>query len=305
MQKNKRRIFLKHSAMAVAAMLLPTASILAVAKKYKPKLSFSTLGCPNWNLQTIIKFAAENDYQGVEIRTIQKELDLTKCPDFSSTNINVTKRMFAESNLIITDLGSSSTMHFTDKVIRQKNIDEGKRFIDLAEKLDCPYVRVFPNNLPANENPKATLEIIIDGLNELGNYSNGCSVKVLMETHGDVVKTADILYIMQNANQQKVGLIWDFLNMWSVTKEPPTDVYNKLKKYIYHVHVKDAKWINGKEQYTLLGNGEGPVKEAIQLLAKEKFMGFYSFEWEKMWHPEIEEPEIALAHYPGAIKKYF
>jgi len=93
--------------------------------------------------------------------------------------------------------------------------------------------------------------------------------------------------------------------MWSVTKEPPTDVYNKLKKYIYHVYVKYAKWINRKEQYTLLGSGEGPVKEAIQLLVKEKFMGFCSFEWEKMWHPEIEEPEIALAHYPGAIKNIF
>ena len=45
-------------------------------------------------------------------------------------------------------------MHFADKLIRQKNMDEGKRVIDLAEKLDSPYIRVFPNNLPKNEDAK-------------------------------------------------------------------------------------------------------------------------------------------------------
>ncbi|RYG31354.1 MAG: sugar phosphate isomerase/epimerase, partial [Chitinophagaceae bacterium] len=35
------------------------------------------------------------------------------------------------------------------------------------------------------------------------------------------------------------------------------------------------------------------------------YQGYYSFEWEKLWHPEIEEPEAALAQYPAEILKYF
>lgn len=305
MIQSNRRTFIKHSSIVMAALAF-NGSVLAYGNDKKNKqLCFSTLGCPKWSLPDIIKFAAKNNYQGVEIRTIQGELDLNKCPEFSASNINATKRMFADNNLKITDLGSSATMHFADKIIRQKNMDEGKKFIDLAEKLDSPYIRVFPNNLPKNEDTKATLDTIVENLNELGNYAKDSHVKVLMESHGDVVVTKDLLYIMELTAHNNVGMIWDIVNMWSVTKQPPADVYEQLKKYIYHVHVKDMRFVNGKELYVLLGKGEAPVKEAIQLLYKNNYKGFYSFEWEKMWHPEIEEPEVALSDYPKKIKKYF
>jgi hypothetical protein len=31
--------------------------------------------------------------------------------------------------------------------------------------------------------------------------------------------------------------------------------------------------------------------------------GYVSFEWEKYWHPEIEEPEVALPDFINAIRK--
>jgi hypothetical protein len=40
-------------------------------------------------------------------------------------------------------------------------------------------------------------------------------------------------------------------------------------------------------------------------MRRDGYKGYYSFEWEKLWHPEIAEPAIALAHYPGAMKKLF
>ncbi len=93
--------------------------------------------------------------------------------------------------------------------------------------------------------------------------------------------------------------------MWTATKESPEEAYNKLKKYIRHTHIKDANLVQGKLAYTLLGQGDVPVFKAIDTLAKSGYKGYYSFEWEKMWHPEIAEPEIALAHYPKAMKKHF
>jgi predicted xylose isomerase-like sugar epimerase len=46
-----------------------------------------------------------------------------------------------------------------------------------------------------------------------------------------------------------------------------------------------------------------PISQAIKLLAKDGYKGYYSFEWEKLWHPEIDAPEIALADYPKAMKR--
>ena len=51
--------------------------------------------------------------------------------------------------------------------------------------------------------------------------------------------------------------------------------------------------------------GEAPIFEAIDILSKGGYSGYYSFEWEKMWHPEIAAPEIALAHYPKVMEKHF
>jgi hypothetical protein len=54
-----------------------------------------------------------------------------------------------------------------------------------------------------------------------------------------------------------------------------------------------------------MGKGEAPIFEGIDALAGGGYPGYYSFEWEKLWHPEIEEPAIALADYPGVMREHF
>ena len=272
----------------------------------KPLLSFSTLGCPKWSFEKIVQRAAENGYQGIEIRGLQGQLDLTKCPEFSTPErIAATRRLVEEHQLRIVNLGASAQMHHADGVIRKTHLDEAKRFIDLAGQLGCSYIRVFPDDLPKDQDENATIQLIIDGLVELGNYTGDRGVKVLLESHGKVVGSQLLLHIMNGANHPAVGLIWDVFNMWSVTKEAPKKVFKTLQKYIMHVHLKDATFAGGKSRYVLLGQGETPVKEAVKALARGGYKGYYSFEWEKMWHPEIEEPEVAIPHYPKAILKYF
>ena len=58
-------------------------------------------------------------------------------------------------------------------------------------------------------------------------------------------------------------------------------------------------------QYTLLGEGEVPIFDAINALISGGYKGFYSFEWEKLWHPELAEPEMALADYPIKMHSHF
>jgi sugar phosphate isomerase/epimerase len=269
-------------------------------------LSFSTLGCPKWSFSTILDFAKQNGYQGIELRGIAGQLDLTKCPEFSSPeNIRSTRRKVEEKGLRFVDLGSSAEMHHADPAERKQNLDQAKQFIDLAGQLGCPYIRVFPNKLPKDETRSATIDLIIQGLLELGDYAKDKEVRVLMESHGDAVQTDELKRIMDSAGHSNVGMVWDVVNMWSVTKEPPAQVYNKLGKYIFHTHIKDLRFENGKEQYVLLGRGEAPIFDAIESLIQGGYQGFYSFEWEKLWHPEIQEPEIALADFPKVMKKHF
>jgi sugar phosphate isomerase/epimerase len=276
------------------------------AAKYKPRLSFSTLGCPDWEFRKIVDFAAANNYNALEMRGVLRELDLPKRPEFSSPeNIKTTLRMMADKNLKFINLGSSATLHFPKGAERDKNIDDGKRFIDLAAQLNCPFVRVYPNRFPEDQEKNATIDLIVQGMLTLADYAKGTKVTVIIESHGDLVYIDDLEKVMRDAEHEHTGMIWDIVNMWSVTKEPPAQAYRRLKKYIKHAHIKDAKINNGKLSYVFLGEGDTPIVEAIHLLGKDKYSGYFSFEWEKMWHPEIADPELALADFPKKMKKYF
>ncbi|MEP6596189.1 MAG: sugar phosphate isomerase/epimerase family protein [Ginsengibacter sp.] len=301
------RHFSRRKFVQTSAVLLATSFVGASfdVKKNKPLLSFSTLGCPDWDFQKIVDFASQHNYTGIELRGIQRELDLTKCKEFSTQNIAATLKIMKEKGLQFVDLGSSANLHFPDGAERKKNLDEGRRFIDLAKQINCPYIRVFPNNFPKDQEKNATMDLIAKGLLELGDCAKGNNVSVLMETHGDLVKSEDLEKIMQSAEHPHVGLVWDVVNMWTITKEPPAEVYQKLKKYIRHTHIKDATIVDGKVHDAFLGKGEVPIFVAVDALSNGGYKGYYSFEWEKLWHPEIEEPEIAFADYSKVMMEHF
>ena len=63
--------------------------------------------------------------------------------------------------------------------------------------------------------------------------------------------------------------------------------------------------VDNKPQYVLLGKGDTPILQAVDLLYKDGFKGFYSFEWEKLWHPDIADPELALADYSRLMRARF
>jgi predicted xylose isomerase-like sugar epimerase len=54
----------------------------------------------------------------------------------------------------------------------------------------------------------------------------------------------------------------------------------------------------------LTGTGTVPVRRQVEALQKIGYRGFYSFEWEKRWHPEIEEPDVAFAQYATVVSEY-
>ena len=298
-----RRTFLGNTAILAAAAMSSWAFNFI---KKNPRLSFSTLACPDWSFKEIIDFAIDHKYQGIEVRGLLRQMDLLQCPEFkTATSRQSTVQLMQDRDLRFVGLGSSATLHFAGILHRQKNLDEGKRYIDLAQQIGCPYVRVFPNNFPEDQERSQTIDLIGRGLLELAEHAKGSTVNVLMETHGDLVRANDLLNIMKAVSHEHAGLLWDVSNMWTITKEPPAEVYKKLKNYILHTHIKDARIAYGKLQYTLIGEGDVPVFEAIDELLNDNYEGYYSFEWEKLWHPELAKPEIALSHYPKTMRRYF
>lgn len=297
-----RRTFLQKASLLSAGFWWSNSSL----SEKNQRLSFSTLGCPDWEFSKIVEFARQHQYGAIEVRGILRELDLPRCKEFSTPdNRKETLARMRDAHLVFINLGSSCTLHFPEGKIRNKNLDEGRRYIDLAAELNCPNIRVFPNNFPKEQDRQQTIEWMVSGLLTLSEYAKGTSVNILLESHGDLVYVKDLISVMETASRSNIGLIWDFTNMWSVTRENLEEVFPLLRKYIRHVHVKDARLTEGTPQYCLLGRGDIPVKQAIGLLRKADYSGYYSFEWEKLWHPEILEPDEALSDYVTVMHQIF
>src|ERR1051325_2577306 len=301
-----RREFVRASAAVLAAGYLRH-PLAAGKSKGRLPLGFSTLGCPQWPWRRVLDFAAAHGYAAVELRGLQAAMDLTRVPEFAPERLGEAKRQLGEHGLRVPCLGSSANMHEMDAAKRAAQLDEARRFIDLAQALSAPYVRVFGNNYVAGVPRPAMLAHIAQGLRELGDYARPKGVTVLIESHGDFTDSPTLLEIIRQADSPAVALLGDAHHTFVSGKEAPEDTVRQLGSYIRHTHLKDSvpAGPDGRDRrYVLTGTGEVPVRRQIEALAKTGYRGYYSFEWEKRWHPEIEEPEIAIAQFATVAGEY-
>jgi sugar phosphate isomerase/epimerase len=292
-----RRCFLQSTAFALAALR----SDLFALSKLHLMVGFSTLGCPAWEWSKILDFAHAHEFSAIELRGLQGSMDLPSRLEFQPDRIAQSKRDVAAKNLKIACVSSSAHLHDADPEKRKQQIDDAKRFIDLAATLGAPNVRVFGNNI---EGPKEEVVArIASGLHELGAYAGERGVTVIMESHGDFTDSPTLGDILNRADSPSVGLLWDAHHTFVDGKEDPEFTVKKLGKFIRHTHLKDSVPSADGRRYVLTGHGEVPVRKQVEVLAASGYTGCYTFEWEKAWHPELEEPEIAIADFAEFMRK--
>ena len=288
----------------LAASLAAPALLRAKGRGRRLPIAFSTLGCPGWTWPTVLDQADRLGYAGIELRGIQGDMDLTKRPELTGDGLKRTRRDLEARGIVVTDLGASAHMHEKDPALRTAQLDEGRRLIDLAHALGVPYVRMFGDKMPPDEPKEDALKRIVDGFQQMAAYAKPAGVTVLIESHGDFTHSSDLQTIIEGVGSPAFALLWDAHHTFVAGGEAPADTYKRLGRYMRHTHLKDSKPEGNDHRYVLTGTGVVPVKEQVRVLATNGYKGFYCYEWEKKWHPEIEEPEVAFPHYVKVMTEY-
>lgn len=294
-----RRTFL-----TTAAAYLATPRLLRAQSSSRYPISFSTLGCPGWSWTQILDQADRLGYAAIELRGVGNELDLTQLPEFAPSRIADARKDLAALGLVISDLGASTNMHEKPGPARQKNLDEGRRYVDLASSLGVRYVRVFGDKVPAGEQKADVIARVIEGFQQLASHAQTAGVTVIIETHGDFTTSADITRIVEGIGSEAFAVLWDAHHTFASGHEQPADTYGRLGKWVRHTHLKDSRPGAKDRQYVLIGEGDVPVRGQVQVLAAARYTGYYGFEWEKRWHAEIPDPEVAFPHYAKTMSEY-
>jgi sugar phosphate isomerase/epimerase len=249
------------------------------------KIGFSTLGCPQWGVEQIIEAARADGYDGIELRCYKGSLDLLKALGEFPGGPAEFRRRLARGGIEICCLDSSVRLADADP-----SVSEGDRMIDLAMALGAPYIRVFGGDIPAGEPRDSCLARAARKLAQLGKRAAQRGKRVLVETHDSFSTGALVAALVDAAGSDGTGVLWDLHHPYRMG-EPPSETAALVARRTYHAHVKDS----GKDgAYTFLGDGDVPIAELVGALHAAGYRGYLSLEWEKMWHPELPEPEVAL-----------
>lgn len=269
------------------------------------KLAFSTLGCPAWDLDRIIRSAAELGFHGLEIRGLQEDLDVTRRPEFT-TEAAETRRKLQDRGVAIACFSSSVLLSDPDAGNRERSFDELKRYAGLCVAFGAPFIRIFGGKIGSIPR-KAALESAAATLRAMAGLVKGTGVRILVETHDDWMRADHMKALMTAADNDSVGLLWDVNHPFMFLGEKPETTWNETGRWIRHTHWKDSIW-NPKAKHgfepCLMGAGQVPHREIDRVLKDGGYTGYRSLEWEKRWHPEIPEPEVAFPQYAEYMKRF-
>ena len=265
------------------------------------KLSFSTLGCPNYTVDQVVQIAVDNGYQGVEIRQIRGEVQLQNLEEFQPAGIAATRRKFERSGLEVICINSGIRFNSPDPAERAKQLQSVTTNCEIASALGAKYVRVFGGPFPERQDHHVTFRLVREGLNRAVDEANSHGIVPLLETH-DGFSTGKSSRELLDGISGEIGVIWDILHPYR-NGESIADTIKAIAPMIRHVHIKDSSEFNGLAfDIKLPGEGIVPIAAAVTALKSIGYEDFLSFEWEKGWHPEVPEPEVALPVYPKYMK---
>jgi sugar phosphate isomerase/epimerase len=307
MSQLTRRHFIKAVTAATAAAGFP-AILRAQSPKRPLPIAYSTLGCPKWDWKTILDQARQHGYTALELRGLLADVDITRSPQFTGARLKETIADLAALNIKVSDLGASSRLGEPDPAKRVAQVDEAKRYIDLAHELKSPYVRVFGGKLASGQTIDSAIETIVAGFKTMHEYAKGSGVTLLLESHDEFCESKSLSKILNGINLPTAQLLWDAHHTFVSGGEKPADTWASLGRFARHTHLKDSvvdkSSTSTGRRYVLTGTGEVPVRDVVKVLVANNYKGYYCFEWEKRWHPGIEEPEISIPHYAKVMREY-
>ncbi|MDR0475631.1 MAG: sugar phosphate isomerase/epimerase [Treponema sp.] len=266
------------------------------------KLSFSTLGCHDYTLDQIIDCAVKYGFDGVEIRIVEKNVRLWETRDLKPEAVSTAKKKFKDAGIEVIVLGAGTSFAHPDEKARSEHLDDLKRYVELAQGLSCPYIRVFGGPVPEGRTMEETVKSDIEGYTLAKPIATAAGVTLLFETHDSFSASTGMLPLVKGLGDG-FGVVWDVLHPLRFG-ENIEDTWKNLKPYIKHIHIKDSTVYTETDfDFQLCGEGKVPIPQIVKLLESGGYDGYLSFEWERGWHPEIAPCDIAFPRYVEYMKK--
>ncbi|MGQ9650174.1 MAG: sugar phosphate isomerase/epimerase family protein [Phycisphaerae bacterium] len=241
----------------------------------------------DWDLDIIIRRCREIGLSAVEFRTTHKHgIE----PSLSLEQRKEVRKKLEDSGLSAWSLGSVCEYHSPDAAVLAKNMEDARRFVELAADLGAKGVKVRPNGLPKEVSEEKTLEQIGKSLHAVGEMAAAAGVEIWCEMHGSgTAEPSRMRRIMDIADHPKVGVTWNS-NGVDVKNGSVRESFELMKAKIYCVHINEL--VGGypyRELFSLLNQAgydryaliECPALKSGNADDTVRFLRYYKALWEE------------------------
>jgi sugar phosphate isomerase/epimerase len=266
------------------------------------KLAFTTLACPGWTLEQAAQAGRAAGYEGIELRLLDGEVVGPNLPADARRRV---RDVCAAEGLALVCLDTSVRIAQPDPDARAQQVRDGIAMLDLAAELGAPIIRVFAGP-PEGTSPEAAIAGAIEALAPLAEYAQSLGLAVTLETHDAFCDSRAVSQVLASVPGSGAGSLWDLLHPFRIG-EPYAETLERLRDRLLHVHIKDGRPPAGggsNWDLKLLGEGVVPTAEILSALRAAGYDGWVAVEWEKKWHPELAEPEVALPQHIAKLRAY-
>ncbi len=262
------------------------------------KLAFSTLGCPEFSWGDIYSSAKDLGFNGIEVRFLSSEYSSS----FTKEDVLKTRKTLKSLNIEIPCISSDCCL------MDKENFEETKKeifeYIDTADELKVPYVRVLGDTSIYIDEHQIDDQHVIDCLKELSVYAEKKNVTLLVESNGVYSDSSRLRKVLDEVASDHIAALWDMHHTYRMMGESPETTIQNLSAYIKYTHIKDSVMTEKGLEYRMMGEGDLPIKEMISSLKSINYIGYITLEWVKMWSGELETAGIAFPHFINYMGKY-
>jgi len=265
------------------------------------KIAFSTVGCPEWSWDDIRIMAKDLGFNGIELRGLENEMNLLKARPFTEEHLPKTLNKLQRENLAISCLASSCFLGGTED--EDAALKEGFDYIELASKINCKYIRILGDKNPAPCEPIDDVRVI-RLLKRLAKEAVKKDIYLLVETSGVYSDTKRLAEVIKAVDNDHVAILWDIHHPYRFMNEKPCETFENIGSYLKYIHIKDSVIDGNIVQYKILGDGDIPVAEVLDLLQTSGYDGYVSLEWVKRWNKNLTDAAVVFPAFANYMSDY-
>jgi sugar phosphate isomerase/epimerase len=179
---------------------------------------------------------------------------------------------------------------------RDRQIDGVKKWIEYAEILGAPVIRIFSGRQRGDQTEEQAHKLAVDGMQECCDYAGQHGVFLALENHGGPTASIDgMLRLIHDVKSPWFGVNLDTGNFheWDTLDEMYAQLA-RLAPYSLNVQVKVV--VSGRDRKAIPAD----FKPVARLLTDAGYRGYIVLEYE-----ENEDPRVACPRYIQEIRAAF